>query len=136
MTSDWITSKICDSISCCRKQFDVINYVTSRWVTCRFMRLPTLQFGTKLQKDNHIQNFHLGGISSDICSENFRPYIRRYISPNENIEYINPLNFRENFIFANIFKRHICHVQKSRLGPDLSTSVNDRVISPFHEGFT
>ena len=39
-------------------------------------------------------------------------------------------NFRENFIFANSFKRHICDV-KIR---DYS-SVNDRVISPFPEDF-
>ena len=44
-------------------------------------------------------------------------------------------NFRENFIFANSVKRHICYGKNSRLGPDLPTSVNDRVIWPFHEGF-
>ena len=50
--------------------------------------------------------FIWGGISSDICSEitflrlrlhvavkqNFRPYIRRYTSPNENFEYSYPLS--------------------------------------------
>ena len=44
-------------------------------------------------------------------------------------------NFRDNFIFTNSVKRHICHIKKSRLGPDLPTSVNDRVISPFHKDF-
>ena len=44
-------------------------------------------------------------------------------------------NFRENFIFANSVKRHICDVKNSQLGLDLSSSVNDRVISPFREGF-
>ena len=39
-------------------------------------------------------------------------------------------------IFANSVKRHICHVKSSRLGPDLPTSVKDRVISPIQEGFT
>ena len=50
--------------------------------------------------------FIWGGISSDIRSKtpflwfhqcvavklNFRPYIRRYTSPNENFEYSYPLN--------------------------------------------
>ena len=30
-------------------------------------------------------------------------------------------------------KRHICSVKNSLLGHDLPISVNDRVISPFHE---
>ena len=34
-------------------------------------------------------------------------------------------NFHEHFIFANSVKRHICHVEKLRLGHDISTSVND-----------
>ena len=44
-------------------------------------------------------------------------------------------NFREYFIFANSIKMHICDVNNSRLGHDLSISVNDRVISPIREGF-
>ena len=44
-------------------------------------------------------------------------------------------NFRENFIFANSAKRQFCYVLNSQLGPDLPTSVNDRVISLFCEGF-
>ena len=44
-------------------------------------------------------------------------------------------NFRENFIFANSVKRHICDVKKSQLGHDLPTSVNDRAISLIREGF-
>ena len=43
--------------------------------------------------------------------------------------------FRENFIFENSVKRHICHVKNSRLGHDLPTSVDYRVISPFREGY-
>ena len=38
------------------------------------------------------------------------------------------------FIFANSAKRRICHVKNSRIWHDLLISVNDRVISPFHEG--
>ena len=34
----------------CRKQFDVINYVTFHMMTCRIMRLAMVQFETKLQK--------------------------------------------------------------------------------------
>ena len=44
-------------------------------------------------------------------------------------------NFRENFNFANIVKRHICNVKNSLLGHDLPTLVHDRVILPFREGF-
>ena len=44
-------------------------------------------------------------------------------------------NFRENFIFANSFKRHISDVKNSRIRQDLPISINDRVISPFREGF-
>ena len=43
--------------------------------------------------------------------------------------------FRENFIFSNSVKRHICHIKKMRLGHELSTLVKDRVIMPFHNGF-
>ena len=43
--------------------------------------------------------------------------------------------FRENFIFANSVKRHICGVKNSRQGHNLSISVNDRVISAFREDF-
>ena len=44
-------------------------------------------------------------------------------------------NSRENFIFANSVKRHICHVKNSRLRHDLPTSVKDKAYSPFREGF-
>ena len=52
-----------------------------------------------------------------------------------NYEYFEFGNFRENFIFANSVKRHICDVENSRLGHDLPRSVNDRVISAFREDF-
>ena len=59
-----------------------------------------------LNGDNHIQNFHLGRyivgytfgnhvlrLRSRIAVKlNFRPYIRRYTSPNVNFEYSYPLN--------------------------------------------
>ena len=38
-------------------------------------------------------------------------------------------------IFAKSIKRRICHVKNLRLGHDLPLSVNDRVISPFFNGF-
>ena len=50
-------------------------------------------------------------------------------------EYCKFGNFRENFIFANSVKRHNCDVKNSRLGHDLPTSVNDRVILSFREGY-
>ena len=51
------------------------------------------------------------------------------------IQYCKFGNFRENFIFANNVKRHICDVKNLRLGHNLTILVNDRVISPLHEGF-
>ena len=42
--------------------------------------------------------------------------------------------FRDNFIFANSVKRHICDVQIWRPRRDLPILVNDRVISLFCEG--
>ena len=58
----------------CRKQFDVINYVTFRWMTCGIMLFATLQFETKLQKYIRMgitifKIYIWGGISSDIRSE-------------------------------------------------------------------
>ena len=35
-----------------------------------------------------------------------------------NVEYCKSGNFRDNFIFANRFKRHICDAKNSRLGHD------------------
>ena len=43
-------------------------------------------------------------------------------------------NFRKNFIFVNIVKRHICDVQNSQPSHDLPISVNHKVILQFHEG--
>ena len=40
--------------------------------------------------DNCIQNFHLGRYLRVTVKLNFRPYIRRYSSPNENFEYGYP----------------------------------------------
>ena len=44
-------------------------------------------------------------------------------------------NFRENFIFTNSVKTHICYVKNARQGRELPLSVNDKVISPIREGF-
>ena len=51
------------------------------------------------------------------------------------MKYCKSGNFRENFIFANSVKRHICDIKNSQLGYDIPISVKDRVISPFCEGF-
>ena len=51
------------------------------------------------------------------------------------VHYCKFGNFRENFIFGKSVQRHNCHVIISRQGHYLPTSVNDRVISPFREGF-
>ena len=43
-------------------------------------------------------------------------------------------NFRENFIFANSIKRHICHDKNLRLWNDLPTSVKNKELnSLFHK---
>ena len=39
------------------------------------------------------------------------------------------------FLFEKSIKRHICRVENLRLGLDLATSVNVRVILPFHKGY-
>ena len=76
VTSDWITSKICDSISCdiLSETVDVINYVTFCWKMCGFMQLARLKFEWRLQKCIRMgitifKIFILGGILSDIHSE-------------------------------------------------------------------
>ena len=51
------------------------------------------------------------------------------------MQYCKFGNFRENFIFANSVKRHICDAKNSRLGHDLRILVKDRVISAFREDF-
>ena len=51
------------------------------------------------------------------------------------IQYCKFGNFRENIIFANSVKRHICDVKNLLPWHDLPISVNDRVISPFREDF-
>ena len=58
----------------CRILFDVINFVTFRWMMCGFMRLATLQYKTKIQKCIRMgiiifKILILGGISLDIRSE-------------------------------------------------------------------
>ena len=58
----------------CMKEFDFINYVTYRWMTCGVLLLATLKFKTKLQKCIRkgiiiFNIFILGGISSDILAE-------------------------------------------------------------------
>ena len=48
--------------------------------------------------------------------------------------YFKSGNFRDNFIFTNSVKRHICDAKISRLGHDLHISVNDRLRGfYFHE---
>ena len=48
---------------------------------------------------------------------------------------INFRNFHGTFILANSVKRHISEAKHLRIGHDLPSSVNDRVISPFCKGF-
>ena len=67
----------------------------------------------------------------DLCIHEPNDNTRSY----ENQAYCKFENFRENYIFANGVKRHICDVKNSLLVTELSTSENDRVISPFREGF-
>ena len=51
------------------------------------------------------------------------------------IENCNFRKFHEFFFFVNSFKIHINHARNSRLGHNLPTPVNDRMLSPFGEGF-
>ena len=44
-------------------------------------------------------------------------------------------NGRDNFIFGNSIKRHICDIKNWGLGHDLPISVNGRVVAPFCESF-
>ena len=41
------------------------------------------------------------------------------------VSYCKYENLRENFIFVNSVKRHVCAVKYSRLGHDLPISVNE-----------
>ena len=54
---------------------------------------------------------------------------------NKIVYYCKFENFGENLSFANSVKRNIYHAYNSRVGKDLPTSVNDRVVLPFGEGF-
>ena len=49
------------------------------------------------------------------------------------LQYSNFRNYRENFIFANSVKRHICDAKIRHYGMFFSTPVNDRVIPLFRE---
>ena len=46
----------------------------------------------------------------------------------ESAKYCKFGNFRENFIFANSVKRHICDVKNSRLSHDLQISVKRQIV--------
>ena len=50
-------------------------------------------------------------------------------------KYFRFRNFHNNFIFANSIKRHISDVKNLQLRQDLPTTINERVIVPFCEGF-
>ena len=52
-----------------------------------------------------------------------------------NIYTVNSKIFARIFSFANSAKSQNCDVKYSRLGPDSPISVNDRMISPFREGY-
>ena len=53
----------------------------------------------------------------------------------QGVIYCKSQSFRENFIFANSVKRHICDVKNSRQGHDLPISVDHGVIWAFGEDF-
>ena len=67
---------------------------------------------------NIFKIFMWGGISSDICSEitfyclrvavklDFRPYIRRYTSQNQNFEYSYPLTSGHDKLFLCSMYKH------------------------------
>ena len=51
------------------------------------------------------------------------------------MKYCKIGNFRDNFIFVNSVKTHICDVESSRQGRDLPLKVNDRLISLIREDY-
>ena len=87
-----------------------------------------------LNEKNHIQNFHLGRYIVGYTfgnhvlrlrllvavKLNFRPYIRRYTSPNENFEYSYPLNMsnRNNYPRAFLKKqKRYCYRIRPTVSP-------------------
>ena len=71
---DWITSNICDSISCDIQSESLTSFITFSWMMCSFMRLAMLQFEKRLQKCIRMgitifKIFIWGGISSNIRLE-------------------------------------------------------------------
>ena len=51
------------------------------------------------------------------------------------MQYCKFKKFLENFIFVNIVLKDLFVTLKNVTGHDLPTSVNKRMISPFHESF-
>ena len=81
----------------CRKQSDVINYVTFHEMSCGIMRLATFLFETKLKKSIRMEItiftfFHQGRYIAGYTFGNHVLRLRRYTSPNEKFEYRYPLN--------------------------------------------
>ena len=92
---------------------------------------PNFSSGGKLRLDVHI-NLNIGCTYSHA---NLYLLLDCLSIIPKKLCYCKSGNFRENFIFANSIKRHICDVKNLRLGNDLPTSVNAKVISSFHKEF-
>ena len=93
--SDWITSQFSDknilhSTIFCRKQFDVIEYVTFYWMKC----VCVLQLKTKLQKCIRM------GIPRFEIIINFGRYIIGYVIENHVLWFRNGRNYIYNRSFA------------------------------------
>ena len=119
-TSDWIMSKICDSV---RNNFYVVNYVTYPWMTCGFMRPATLQFERKLMKCIRMgitifkitfwEIYRQITVGNHVLRRlNFRPYIGQYTSLNENVEYSYPLI--DHYLPTSIFQVKLMKASNSK----------------------
>ena len=72
--------------------------------------------------DNRIQNFHLGRYIVRYTVGNFRTYIRRYTSPNENFEYGYP---HSNALLQSCLKLESCKSHKAAPRPTKCDVIND-----------
>ena len=61
----------------------------------------------------------------ELFGDALRVIYARFNKPGHKKIYCKFGNFRENFIFANSFKKYIRDVKNSRLGHDLAVSTND-----------
>ena len=106
---------------------------------CGSLETPHISYCVHLG-DNHIQNFHLGRYivgytvgnlvlrrrASGAVKRDFRTYLRRYVSPNENFEYGYP---HSNALLQSELKLKRCKPHKAARHPTKCDVIND--VKPF-----